>query len=159
MVNESVIKSSRRWTTFCLEMTHLSRALSSLRALQSASLSTQFAEIVYWHKSPRPYMRTSPLSCWPHPLSWAKASLPKPRLSTEEGSWSVMLSRFINSWAGSYYWPSLVFRRSVFNSRTAIAGAVIGLLLVFYNSEFELYWGAVFLRSVHIFMIFEVKLE
>ena len=25
--------------------------------------------------------------------------------------------------------------------------------------EFELYWGAVFLRSVHIFMIFEVKLE
>ena len=55
-----------------------------------------------------------------------------------------------------------------FISRTAIAGAIIGLLLVFYNSknlncigalsfflqfkEFELYWGAVFfLRSVHTF--------
>ena len=34
-----------------------------------------------------------------------------------------------------------------FNSRTAIAGAIIGLLLVFLQfKEFELYWGAVFLR-------------
>ena len=33
----------------------------------------------------------------------------------------------------------------VFNSRTAIAGAIIGLLLVFLQfKEFELYWGAVF---------------
>ena len=56
----------------------------------------------------------------------------------------------------------------MFNSRTAIAGAIIGLLLVFYNSknllqfkEFELYWGAVFFFKIcsHIFMIFEVKLE
>ena len=32
-----------------------------------------------------------------------------------------------------------------FNSRTAIAGAIIGLLLVFLQfKEFELYWGAVF---------------
>ena len=35
----------------------------------------------------------------------------------------------------------------MFNSRTAIAGAIIGLLLVFLQfKEFELYWGAVFLR-------------
>ena len=48
----------------------------------------------------------------------------------------------------------------IFDSRTAIAGAVTGLLLVFLQfKEFELYCGAVFfLRSVHIFMIFEVKL-
>ena len=33
----------------------------------------------------------------------------------------------------------------MFNSRTAIAGAIIGLLLVFLQfKEFELYWGAVF---------------
>ena len=34
----------------------------------------------------------------------------------------------------------------LFNSRTAIAGAIIGLLLVFFLQfkEFELYWGAVF---------------
>ena len=38
-----------------------------------------------------------------------------------------------------------VFR--VINSRTAIAGAIIGLLLIFLQfKEFELYWGAVFLR-------------
>ena len=48
------------------------------------------------------------------------------------------------------------------NSRTAIAGAIIGLLLVFLQfKEFELYWGAVFFSKIcsHIFMIFEVKLE
>ena len=41
----------------------------------------------------------------------------------------------------------------VINSRTAIAGAIIGLLLVFLQfKEFELYWGALFfLRSVHTF--------
>ena len=41
----------------------------------------------------------------------------------------------------------------VINSRTAIAGAIIALLLVFLKfKEFELYWGAVFfLRSVHTF--------
>ena len=34
----------------------------------------------------------------------------------------------------------------LFNSRTAIAGAIIGLLLVFLQfKELELYWGAVFL--------------
>ena len=33
------------------------------------------------------------------------------------------------------------------NSRTAIAGAIIGLLLVFLQfKEFELYWGAAFLQ-------------
>ena len=33
------------------------------------------------------------------------------------------------------------------NSRTVIAGAIIGLHLVFLQfKEFELYWGAVFLR-------------
>ena len=42
----------------------------------------------------------------------------------------------------------LCFRYICFiNSRTAIAGAIIGLLLVFLQfKEFELYWGAVFLR-------------
>ena len=35
----------------------------------------------------------------------------------------------------------------IFNSRTAIAEAIIGLLLVFLQfKEFELYWGAVFLQ-------------
>ena len=35
--------------------------------------------------------------------------------------------------------------RCLFNSRTAIAGAIIGLLLFFLQfKEFELYWGAVF---------------
>ena len=49
-----------------------------------------------------------------------------------------------------------------FNSRTAIAGAIIGLLLVFLQfKEFELYWGVVFFLKIcsHIFMIFEVKFE
>ena len=48
------------------------------------------------------------------------------------------------------------------NSRTAIAGAIIGLLSVFLQfKEFELYWGAVFFVKIcsHIFMIFEVKIE
>ena len=55
-----------------------------------------------------------------------------------------------------------VFKVIFFNSRTAIAGAIIGLLLVFLQfKEFELYWGAVFFFKIcsHIFMIFEVKLE
>ena len=40
-----------------------------------------------------------------------------------------------------------LFLNTVFTSRTAIAGAIIGLLLVFLQfKEFELYWGAVFLR-------------
>ena len=36
----------------------------------------------------------------------------------------------------------------IINSRTAIAGAIIGLLLFFFLQfkEFELYWDAVFLR-------------
>ena len=39
----------------------------------------------------------------------------------------------------------LILRFLVINSRTAIAGAIIGLLLVFLQfKEFELYWGAVF---------------
>ena len=45
-----------------------------------------------------------------------------------------------------------------FNSRTAIAGAIIGLLLVFLQfKEFELYWGAVFFttrRGVLVFLRF-----
>ena len=45
------------------------------------------------------------------------------------------------------YLPSLM----IINSRTAIAGAIIGLLLLQFK-EFELYWGAVFfLRCVHTF--------
>ena len=41
----------------------------------------------------------------------------------------------------------------IFNSRTAIAGAIIGLLLVFYNSKNLNCIGALsfFLRSVHTF--------
>ena len=46
--------------------------------------------------------------------------------------------------------------KMVINSRTAIAGDIIGLLLVFLQfKEFELYWGAVFfLISVHTFLWF-----
>ena len=45
------------------------------------------------------------------------------------------------------------------NSRTAIAGAIIGLLLVFLQfKEFELYWGAVFFydskRSIGFLKVF-----
>ena len=49
----------------------------------------------------------------------------------------------------------------VFNSRTAIAGAIIGLLLVFYNSKILNCIGALSFFKIcsHIFMIFEVKLE
>ena len=48
----------------------------------------------------------------------------------------------------------------LFNSRTAIAGAIIGLLLVFLQfKEFELYWGAVFFfydskRSIGFLKVF-----
>ena len=48
------------------------------------------------------------------------------------------------------------FRNIIFNSRTAIAGAIIGLLLVFYNSKNLNCIGALsfFLRSVHTFSWF-----
>ena len=47
-----------------------------------------------------------------------------------------------------YHWKQVLV-----NSRTAIAGAIIGLLLVFLQfKDFELYWCAVFfLRCVHTF--------
>ena len=55
-------------------------------------------------------------------------------------------------------WQNLKPILTFINSRTAIAGAIIGLLLVFLQfKEFELYWGAVFfffLRSVHTFSWF-----
>ena len=53
------------------------------------------------------------------------------------------------------------YSKNVINSRTAIAGAIIGLLFFFLQfKEFELYWGAVFFKICsHVFMIFEVKLE
>ena len=57
---------------------------------------------------------------------------------------------------------SVLARELFFNSRTAVAEAIIGLLLVFLQfKEFELYWGAVFFFKIcsHIIMIFEVKLE
>ena len=47
-----------------------------------------------------------------------------------------------------------------FTSRTAIAGAIIGVLLVFYNSKNLNCIGALsFKICSHIFIIFEVKLE
>ena len=51
--------------------------------------------------------------------------------------------------------------KSLINGRTAIAGAIIGLLLVFYNSKNLNCIGALsfFKMCSHIFMIFEVKLE
>ena len=49
----------------------------------------------------------------------------------------------------------------IFNSRTAIAGAIIDLLSVFYNPKNLNCIGALsfFYICLHIFMIFEVKLE
>ena len=48
----------------------------------------------------------------------------------------------------------------LFNSRTAIAGAIIGLLLVFYNSKNLNCIGALFFFKIcsHIFMIFESQI-
>ena len=56
---------------------------------------------------------------------------------------------------------TLIVLRSIYNSRTAIAGAIIGLLLVFYNSKNLHYIGRCLFFKIcsHIFMIFEVKLE
>ena len=56
---------------------------------------------------------------------------------------------------------SAMFHLLFFNSRTAIAGAIIGLLLVFYSSKNLNSIGALSFIKIcsHLFMIFEVKLE
>ena len=53
-----------------------------------------------------------------------------------------------------FMWSNLTYiLTALINTRTAIAGAIIGLFCFFLQfKEFELYWCAVFfLRSVHTF--------
>ena len=53
-----------------------------------------------------------------------------------------------------FMWSNLTYIvTALINTRTAIAGAIIGFFVFFLQfKEFELYWGAVFfLRSVHTF--------
>ena len=54
---------------------------------------------------------------------------------------------FVKQFTSQIVSKGSIFSHPDFNSRTAIAGAIIGLRLVFLQfKEFELYWGAVFLR-------------